>query len=417
MREDWKKVKFSELFNNPKKAIISGPFGSNLKSAEYQSEGVPLVRLQNVDRWKFINKNIIYITSEKAKELSNHSYKSGDILISKLGAPLGKACIAPKSSGEGIVLADIVRVRVDENSHNKDFIVYQLNSEDISAQLRSLTTGATRPRVTLKNVRELSFVRPPLPEQKQIVAILDKAFAAIDTAKTNAEQNLQNTNELFESYLQNVFENKGDDWEEKELIEVTSKIGSGATPRGGKASYKEEGISLIRSMNVHDFEFKEKNLAFIDEQQANALSNVIIQEEDVLLNITGASIARCCIVPKEYMPARVNQHVSIIRAKKEIINPIFLASLLTSKFFKDQILEIGEQGATRQAITKVQLESFVISFPKDIREQKVVIENMNTFKGECKKLEAIYTQKIADLEEMKKSVLQKAFSGQLNTIN
>tara|TARA_B110000971_G_C19615889_1_gene322474 strand:+ start:207 stop:410 length:204 start_codon:yes stop_codon:yes gene_type:complete len=67
MREDWKKVKFSELFNNPKKAIISGPFGSNLKSAEYQSEGVPLVRLQNVDRWKFINKNIIYITSEKAK--------------------------------------------------------------------------------------------------------------------------------------------------------------------------------------------------------------------------------------------------------------------------------------------------------------------------------------------------------------
>ena len=68
-----------------------------------------------------------------------------------------------------------------------------------------------------------------------------------------------------------MFENKGDDWVEKRLGEVTSKIGSGATPRGGKSSYKEEGISLIRSMNIHDFYFKEKNLAFIDEQQANAL--------------------------------------------------------------------------------------------------------------------------------------------------
>lgn len=293
------------------------------------------------------------------------------------------------------------------------YVYYFYFSNSFQKNFHSQMTGIIG-GVSMNKFKNLEIPLPPITQQKQIVAILDKAFAAIDTAKANAAQNLQNAKELFESYLQNVFENKGDDWEEKSLGEVTSKIGSGATPRGGKASYKEEGISLIRSMNVHDFHFKEKNLAFIDEKQANALSNVTIQEEDVLLNITGASIARCCIVPKEYLPARVNQHVSIIRAKKEIINPVFLASLLTSKYFKDQILEIGERGATRQAITKVQLENFEISFPKTIKEQEKVVQNINTLKAETKKLEAIYTQKIADLDEMKKSVLQKAFSGQLS---
>ena len=147
-------------------------------------------------------------------------------------------------------------------------------------------------------------------------------------------------------------------WEVKKLGEITTKIGSGATPRGGQKSYKTEGISLIRSMNVHDRYFKEKNLAFIDDEQANDLSNVTLQANDVLLNITGASIARCCIVPDKYLPARVNQHVSIIRPNPEIMDSSFLNLLLTSKYYKDQLLFTGEQGSTRQAITKVQLQDW-----------------------------------------------------------
>jgi type I restriction enzyme S subunit len=91
-------------------------------------------------------------------------------------------------------------------------------------------------------------------------------------------------------------------WKEFRLDELTTKIGSGATPKGGKKSYKPEGISLIRSLNVHDGEFRAKDLAFIDEGQAEQLSNVVIQEGDVLLNITGASIARCCDAPTRYLP-------------------------------------------------------------------------------------------------------------------
>lgn len=160
--------------------------------------------------------------------------------------------------------------------------------------------------------------------------------------------------------------------------------------------------------------FKGKNLAFIDDMQADALSNVTLQEDDVLLNITGASIARCCLIPKKYLPARVNQHVSIIRVKREIINPIFLSFLLTSKFYKDQILETGEQGATRQAITKAQLENFKIVFPKTLQEQEIILNKSNTLSQQTKKLESLYEKKLQDLDELKKSILQKAFNGELS---
>jgi type I restriction enzyme S subunit len=347
---------------------------------------------------KGYNKNISFFHQEKEY-----------LAIIKDGAGIGRVSKHPAKSS----VVATMQYLIPKEGFDIGFVQYFLNGIDFESHRQ----GSTIPHVYFKDYKSEPFPLLPLTQQRQIVTTIDKAFAAIDTAKANTEQNSQNAKELFESYLQNVFENKGDDWEEKTLGKVTSKIGSGATPRGGKASYKEEGISLIRSMNVHDFYFKKKNLAFIDDKQADALSNVTLQEKDVLLNITGASIARCCMIPKEYLPARVNQHVSIIRAKKDIINPVFLASLLTSKYFKDQILEIGKQGATRQAITKVQLENFYISYPKEIEEQEKVVQNINLIKAETKKLEAIYTQKVADLEEMKKSVLQKAFSGQLKTLN
>jgi type I restriction enzyme S subunit len=113
------------------------------------------------------------------------------------------------------------------------------------------------------------------------------------------------------------------------------------------------------------------------------------------------------------LPARVNQHVSIIRAKKEIIDPNFLNLLLTSRYYKDQLLFTGEQGATRQALTKAQLEEFRISFPKEHKEQKNLVDKLSLLSSETKKLEAIYQQKLNDLEELKKSILQKAFAGEL----
>ena len=107
------------------------------------------------------------------------------------------------------------------------------------------------------------------------------------------------------------------------LVEACLKIGSGATPRGGKNVYCEKGISLIRSQNVLDFDFSENGLVYINEGQASKLNNVEVMEGDVLINITGDSVARATIMKSDFLPARVNQHVAIIRAKKEIISPYY----------------------------------------------------------------------------------------------
>jgi type I restriction enzyme S subunit len=347
-----------------------------------------------------------------SKEAEGFLIQDNDLLMARTGATFAKVLLY-KDFEPSVFASYLIRIKFKEKIENKLYW-YFTKTKSYWEQANSLASGAAQPHFNGAAVKQVIFSYPKsLPEQQRIVAILDEAFTAIAKAKAIAEQNLKNAKELFESYLQGVFENKGEGWEEKKLIEITTKIGSGATPRGGNESYKTEGISLIRSMNVHDFEFRERNLAFIDDQQAKELNNVTLQENDVLLNITGASVARCCVIPKEYLPARVNQHVSIIRAKKELIDPIFLNLLLTSKFYKDQLLFTGEQGATRQAITKAQLEVFKIAFPKSIKEQKSLMNKLDALSTETKRLEVLYQQKINDLEELKKSVLQKAFNGEL----
>ena len=164
------------------------------------------------------------------------------------------------------------------------------------------------------------------------------------------------------------------EWVISKLGTLTTKIGSGATPLGGEKAYKETGISLIRSLNVHDWGFKAAKLAHIDERQAAGLSNVVVEANDVMLNITGASVARCCLAPPEVLPARVNQHVSIIRPVKDKLTPAFLHYLLISKIYKDRLLHTGEEGgSTRQAITKAQIQDFVIEYPESVPEQHRIV--------------------------------------------
>nr|WP_304364425.1 restriction endonuclease subunit S [Methanosarcina sp. KYL-1] len=196
-------------------------------------------------------------------------------------------------------------------------------------------------------------------------------------------------------------------WQCVLLGKYTTKIGSGATPTGGESAYKKSGISLIRSLNVRDGEFTYKDLAFIDEQQARKLANVQVEENDVLLNITGASVARVCRVPKTILPARVNQHVSIIRPNSNL-NFIFLEQLLLSPSMKRKLLRISGAGATREAITKAQLEEFEVILPPLIL-QKEFAHRIATME----KLKAVHKASLAELDELFASLQHRAFRGEL----
>ncbi|MFD1037789.1 restriction endonuclease subunit S [Virgibacillus byunsanensis] len=145
------------------------------------------------------------------------------------------------------------------------------------------------------------------------------------------------------------------------LKEMTLKIGSGSTPRGGKKSYLSSGeISLIRSQNIYNHHFEQNGLAYISEGQAAKLKNVTVQENDILINITGDSIARNMIISSEFLPARVNQHVSIIRCDDEKLDPFYLSAVLTSRRMQDYLISLGQIGGTRAALTKKMLEELEV---------------------------------------------------------
>ena len=154
------------------------------------------------------------------------------------------------------------------------------------------------------------------------------------------------------------------------LKDCCSKIGSGATPKGGKSVYTDEGVSLIRSQNVYNLIFSYKGLAHITDEAAKKLSGVTIQENDVLLNITGDSVARTCIVPNDVLPARVNQHVAIIRPNKSL-DPTFLNYYLASPAMQGYLLNIASTGASRNAITKAAIEKLIIPAPKIDEQHKI----------------------------------------------
>lgn len=159
-------------------------------------------------------------------------------------------------------------------------------------------------------------------------------------------------------------------WVSAGLGELSTKIGSGATPRGGKATYGRTGIPLIRSMNVHFGEFKRQGLAHLDDDQAQALQNVTVCEHDVLLNITGASIGRVCLAPRDMSGARVNQHVCIIRAVGEVL-PTYVERFLAAPEIQRKILS-ENYGFTRQALTKEMIEKFLVPVPPAAEQRRIV---------------------------------------------
>ena len=168
-------------------------------------------------------------------------------------------------------------------------------------------------------------------------------------------------------------------WETVCLGEVCTKIGSGATPKGGSTVYIDKGISLIRSQNVYNLYFAYNGLAHITEDAAKKLSGVTIHENDVLLNITGDSIARTCVVPADVLPARVNQHVAIVRPNNKKLNPRFLNYYLVSPYMQAFMLGLAVgKGASRNAMTKDMIARFKVPCPP-IEVQAAIVTRLTAY--------------------------------------
>ena len=275
----------------------------------------------------------------------------------------------------------------------------------------SLARGTAQKNLNVPAFRKLLISYPKSThQQQQIVATLDKAFAAIDKAKANAEQNLKNAKELFESYLQNVFENKGDNWVSSELNEFVNFIDY----RGRTPVKTSSGVRLITAKNIKLGYLQIKPEEFIAEDNYEAWMTRGIPNFGDVIFTTEAPLGHIAQVNTKEKLAFA-QRVIVMQPDAKKINQTFLKYLLLSNPIRNKILARGT-GATVLGIKSRLLKKIEIDFPNSIEEQEKIVIKLDTLSEETKKIEAIYTLKIADLEEMKKSVLQKAFSGQLNTV-
>lgn len=285
------------------------------------------------------------------------------IAVVKDGAGIGRTTLHPAKSS---VIGTMQYLLPKENVLS-EYLFYVVSY----MHLEKYFTGATIPHIYFKDYKNEEFNLASLDKQAEIVDILGKCEKIIE-ARTRELQLLDNLIkarfvEMFGDPVQNT-----EGWDTDTCKNLTSKIGSGATPKGGRESYGTEGISLIRSMNVYNNRFEYRDLAYITDEQADKLSNVTIEEKDVLLNITGASVARCCLVPEELIPARVNQHVAIIRCKDRLL-PEFLCNIFTEDSYQRLLWNIATSGgATREAITKQQIEDLVLIVPPIELQQQFV---------------------------------------------
>lgn len=330
---------------------------------DFVDDGINFIKIESIsENGTFLPEKFAHISLECDEKLKRSRIEENDILFSIAGA-IGRVAlvnnnILPANTNQALAI-----IRIPEGVVDYKYLIYMLKSPTIIEQLERKKQGVAQLNISLKDVGDILVTIPDIDTQKTFAYEMDKVTALISLRK----KQLEKLDELVKSRFLELF---GDPvtntlgWEQVLLREVTSKIGSGATPRGGKESYQNEGVSLIRSMNVHDGRFEYKELAHITETQAAQLDNVIVEENDVFINITGASVARSCIVPTKVLPARVNQHVAIIRCINSQLNPIFANNMFLNERFKEKLLDIGESGgATRQAITKQQLETLVVVLP------------------------------------------------------
>lgn len=284
-----------------------------------------------------------------------------------------------------------------------EWIVYFLNFSDLTPYI----TGMTVPKLNQEKMRSIQIPVPPLPEQQRIVSILDEAFAAIAKAKANAEQNLKNARELFESSLKQVFEVKGNDWEEKLLKDIALQFGRGKSkhrPRNwaglfnGKYPFIQTGDVRNASKYVNDFSqtYNEVGLA----------QSKLWHKGTICITIA-ANIAETAILgfnacfPDSIIGLQVNPQ------KADLDFTYYLL-----QYFKSELQKLGK-GSAQDNINLGTFENKLFPFPKSLEKQQEIVKTLNTLLFETQKLAGIYQQKLQNLEELRKSILQKAFNGEL----
>lgn len=359
-----------------------------------------------------------FVRATQAKSLSSVAgsytyFADGDVLLAKITPCFenGKLGIAEGlTNGVGFGSSEYIVFRPNK-ALSKEWLYYYLSRETFRIEGAARMSGAVgHKRVAKEFIESYPIPVPPLPEQRQIVGILDEAFEGIATAKANAEKNLQNARAIFESHLQSVFTQHGDGWVETTLGEHIRFIDyRGKTPKKTK-----RGLRLITAKNVKMGYLQETPMEFVAPESYDGwMTRGIPRRGDVLFT-TEAPLANVAQLDTDGKVVFA-QRIIIMQPDSSKLDRTFLKYLLLSQPAQQRIHAKGT-GATVKGIKASLLKTIKISFPKSLTEQEQIVAKLDSLTEETQHLEAIYQQKLAVLEALKKSLLHQAFTGRLTKV-
>ncbi|MCZ2277657.1 MAG: restriction endonuclease subunit S [Bacteroidia bacterium] len=375
--------------------------------------GEKISRIESISSGEFDIEKVGY-TSLSYAEKEKYKLQKGDILFSHINSPIHVGKTALFDSDEEIYHGVNLLLMRPKSFLDKVYFEHYLKFLFQNGYWKGLCKqSVNQASVNQQDINKVEVTYPKsLPEQQRIVSILDKAFAAIDKAKANAEQNLKNAKELFESYLQGVFENGN--WETKKIQEVTKVINGYAF--ASKDFKPTNTIKSIKITNVGVKEFIEEADNYLPEKFKDTLKEVQVREGNIVIALTRTIISaglKVAVVPESYDGALVNQRVAALIPKGNLINQKYVYYYLTTSGVAKYVLE-HVNTLMQPNLSINDLKNLPIPCP-NLKDQQTIVRQLDALRAETQKLEAVYQKKIDDLEELKKSILQKAFAGELKT--
>jgi len=376
------------------------------ESASSNEIGPKFLRITDIQNGSVNWENVPYCKIED-NELKKYLLKKGDIVFARTGATTGKSFLIQGEIPRAIFASYLIKVHINNSSLLPAFLYQYFQSDEYWRAISLGTTGSAQGGVNATKLGDLLIPTPPLEEQKRIVSILDEAFTDIEKAKVNAEKNLVNAKELFDSHLNNVFANPGEDWEEKRLGDIC-EIKGGGTPSKGNKLFWIGNIPWVSPKDMKQKEIIDAQDHISEEALLKSATN-LIPADALLIVVRSGILAHSIPIGITQKPVTINQDM------KALIPPKYLLAEYLYYYFtgiNKILLSIASRGATVHRIPAELLENVLIRYPNK-SEQKNIVFRIDAIWKETNKLMEIYKQKITALEELKKSILKNAFQGEL----
>lgn len=366
---------------------------------------VRLIQLADIGAGYFKDKSDKRITETKAIELNCTYLKKGDILITRLGEPLCKACIFPYE-GLYITAVDIAILRIGLQEIDSKYLVYLINSPWFKDQVKQYESGTTRKRISRKNLDCIDMTFPPIEEQQRIVTRIEELFSELDSTV----ETLQKTRQQLEVYRQAVLKEAFDRFAEKTTVrEMTSIVTSGS--RGWAKYYSDNGAMFIRIGNLtHSgigIDFSDVQHLCLPENAEGRRSRLV--QGDILVSIT-ADLGSIGLIPNNIGEAYINQHIALVRFNNKKQSR-FMAWFFRSDCGQKELLK-NKRGAGKLGLGLDDIRDSLVPVVSD-EVAELTVENIESRLSVCDGIEKTINEALQQAEAMRQSILKKAFEGRL----